>query len=103
MPLQKTAAQELAAMPATTLNDVPGAPGINSPEYYDGPITPSDSADLKFRCRVIWVGTAGDVAFNNPDGTSAKLVGVPAQQWVLLRTNRILATGTSASNITVGH
>lgn len=98
--LQKTAAQELATEVAL---GVPGAPGINSPEFYQGPIAPSDTVDLNFRCRCIWCGTAGNVAFLNPDGTTASLASVPASQWVQLRTNRILATGTTAANITVGH
>lgn len=98
--LTQTAAQELATKVSV---DVPGAPGINSPEFYQGPITPSDTADLNFRCRVIWCGTAGNVAALNPDGTGFTLVGVPASTWVQLRTNRIMATGTTATNITAGH
>jgi hypothetical protein len=100
--MPQTAAQETALVLSAGAG-IPSAPGINSPEFYQGPITPSDSTDLNFRCRVVWCGTAGNIAAQNPDGSTFVVPGVPANQWVQLRTNRIMATGTTAANITVGH
>lgn len=98
----QTAAQETAEV-LSARSGIPAPSGINSPEFYQGPITPSDTVDLNFRCRVIWCGVAGDVTAQNPDGTTFTLKNVPAGQWVQMRTNRIMATNTTATGITVGH
>jgi hypothetical protein len=92
----------LPTQPTKNFDDIPPPPGINSPEDYLT-VVPSDNTDMRFRCRVIWCGTAGDVAFLSRDGsTSVTLKSVPANVWVQLRTNRILATGTTAVNIVAG-
>lgn len=88
--------------PAKFFDDPPAPPGINAPEDYAN-VTPSDTVDLAFRCRAVWVGVAGNITFQARDGvTTAVMTAVPAGQWVLLRTNRIMATGTTATGILVG-
>lgn len=83
-------------------DDTPAPPGINSPEDYAN-VTTSDTVDLAFRCRVIWCGVGGSVSFLARDGvTSCTMSAVPAGSWVQLRTNRILATGTTATGILAG-
>lgn len=99
--MSQTAAQETAEV-ISAKSGIPAPPGINSPEDY-ATVTPSDSADLPFRCRVVWCGTAGNIAIQNLAGQSVVIPNVPASQWVQLRTNRILNTGTSAGSIVVGH
>lgn len=92
----------MTAQLAKVFDDIPAPPGINSPEDYQA-VTPNDSADLNFRCRAIWCGVAGNVAFMARDGsTSVVLTNVPASTWVQIRTNRILSTGTTATGIVAG-
>ena len=82
--------------PAT---DFLASPSINSPEAYLN-VTPSDTVNMPFRCRVVWCGAGGNIAFMGRDGvTVCTMTGVPGNQWVLLRTNRIMATGSTATGI----
>lgn len=66
-------------------------------------VTPSDTVDLSYhgttaKCRAILVGTAGNVAVLDDQGTS---VTIPLAAQVLhpISTNRILLTGTTAVTI----
>jgi len=71
-------------------------------------VTPSDTAKLSFkttlnqRCRAIIVGVGGDVAIKNEDGTSTTIVGLVTGGQYAISTDQILATGTTALNITAG-
>jgi|DEB0MinimDraft_10_1074344.scaffolds.fasta_scaffold02223_8 hypothetical protein len=74
-------------------------------ESLDGPatgiasVTPHDTNDLAQASRAIYVGGAGDVAVEMVDGSSATLVGVTAGFLLPIRVNKVLATGTTATNI----
>lgn len=74
-------------------------------ESLDGPatgiasVTPHDTNELAQASRAIFVGSAGDVAVEMIDGSSATLVGVVAGALLPIRVNKVLATGTTASDI----
>ena len=70
-------------------------------------ITPSDTANLEFnskkvRCRAILIGVGGNLAIRNEDGTTVTLVGLVAGGLYPISTDRILATGTTATDIVAG-
>ena len=70
-------------------------------------ITPHDTNNLEFnskkvRCRAILVGGAGNIAVRNEDGTTTVLVGLVAGGLYPISTDRILATGTTATDIVAG-
>jgi hypothetical protein len=87
---------------AVEQEDHPPAPGINSPEDMQT-VTPSDSTDLRFRCRVVYVGVTGDIACQARDNSTVVVFkAVPAGAWFQMRTNRIMATNTTATNLIAG-
>lgn len=70
-------------------------------------VTPSDTLKLSFqgksaRSHAIVVGVDGNVAVRNQDGSSAVIKGLVAGGQYSIQTDQILATGTSASDITAG-
>jgi hypothetical protein len=76
-----------------------------APYGYAWKPTPDDNNDLVKHTRAIQVGGAGNVAVLMYDPatdrlTSVTLVGLIAGQIITVRTKRILATGTTATNIT---
>ena len=62
-------------------------------------VTPSDGSDQPQVCRGIWVGSAGNLAVTTRGGNTITLVGVAAGTLLPIRATRILATGTTATNI----
>ena len=69
------------------------------PAMYAQAVTPSDSADLPLKARSLYVGGAGNVALVTMGGSTVTFVGVPAGGYVLSTVARVLATGTTATNI----
>ena len=61
-------------------------------------VTPSDSTDLGHVTRALYVGGAGDMAVQLKDGSAVTFVGMGAG-WHPVRVARVLATGTTASDI----
>lgn len=64
-------------------------------------VTPSDSTDLTHYATALYVGTAGNVAvipINNADGAPVTFTA-HASGYMPVRVRRVLATGTTASNI----
>ena len=73
------------------------AESLTTPPSSAASVTPSDTADLPFITRAIYVGTAGDVRVltrNGQDVTYRNITGTK-----VLRVARIFATGTSANDI----
>ena len=68
-------------------------------------VTPSDTTDFAFSpsgpARGLRVTGAGNVAVNLASGGTAVLTGLSAGQVVWIETTRILATGTTATGISV--
>jgi hypothetical protein len=64
-------------------------------------ITPSDSTDLPDGvCTAVWVGTGGDIAVRTqPMGGSVILKNVPGGYPLNVEAKRILATGTTATDL----
>jgi hypothetical protein len=63
-------------------------------------VTPSDSTDLTYTTRALYVGGAGTVVVNmNSTGSSISFVAVAAGSILPIRVDRVRATGTTATSI----
>ncbi|SCM80005.1 conserved hypothetical protein [uncultured Pleomorphomonas sp.] len=79
--------------------DEAGTPvsGLDIPAAFAGTVTPDDDTDLAVASRALYVGTAGDLAITTVGGSTVTLKQVSG--WVPVRVARVLATGTTATNI----
>jgi hypothetical protein len=67
-------------------------------QHEDGvQITPSDSADNSYR--TVYVGVTGDVTVVTPKGTSLLFKAVPAGTLIPCKTSKVMATGTTATQL----
>jgi len=73
------------------------AVSLTAPPSNAASITPSDTADLAFVSRAIYVGTPGDVHVLTHGGQDVTFKGVSGTK--VLRVRRIFATGTTAADI----
>jgi hypothetical protein len=73
--------------------------GLTSPADNQVAITPSDSTDLAFVSRAIWVGGAGNIVITPTAGGSSVTYTVAAGTILPIRASRVLATGTTATQI----
>lgn len=64
-------------------------------------VTPSDSANLTFVPRGVYVGGAGDVAMTDSEGELVTFVGLAAGVIHPLSPYKIYSTGTTATNIVI--
>jgi hypothetical protein len=62
-------------------------------------VTPNDSADLSFVARALYVGGAGNIKIDTPNGDTVTLYGATAGSVLPVRANRVYSTGTTATNI----
>lgn len=69
-------------------------------------VTPSDTELLKpfantetRRCQYVIIGSGGNLAIRNEDGTTQVITGLIAGGQYAISTDQILATGTTATNI----
>ncbi len=62
-------------------------------------VTPSDSTDLSFVARGLWVGGAGDVKVTTANGDTITLSGVQAGTLIPVAVSRVFATLTTATLI----
>lgn len=62
-------------------------------------VTPSDSTDLTYMARALFIGTAGNVNVDVADGTTVLFSGVQAGQILPVRVKRVRATSTTATSI----
>lgn len=81
-----------------------GKVGPEHPEYQSTPVTPSDATDIPpapdgGTCRGLYIGGAGNVNVNLLGGGTAVLTGLAAGQYVVVGVTRVLATSTTATNI----
>jgi hypothetical protein len=72
---------------------------LNSPITVVFAIAPSDSSDLSLITRSLYVGGAGNVRVVAKDGGTVTYTNVQAGQRLPIRIVRVLATGTTATNI----
>lgn len=76
------------------------AAGLDSPAFDAAAVAPHDANDLAFTARALYVGTGGDVvAILKGDAASVTFKNVPAGTVLPVCARRVLATGTTASNI----
>lgn len=71
---------------------------ISSSEVYEV-VVPSDTADLTYLSRELRIGGAGNLTVLRKDGTSVLFTGVVAGEHLHIRAARVMATGTTATNI----
>jgi hypothetical protein len=77
--------------------------GIQSPTRSSFAITPSDTAELPFVTRAVYVGATGDITVRLADDTAqVTLKAVPVGTMLPVRARQIYATGTTASLPLVG-
>lgn len=74
------------------------ASGLESPAARLASIIPNDTTDLAFTTRAIAVGTEGFVRLTTIKGDTGRIYVVPGAPFPV-RARRILATGTSATDI----
>lgn len=62
-------------------------------------VTPSDSTDLAFVARAIYVGGTGNLTVISPTGQSTLFANIAEGMIHPIRCNRIMATGTTATGL----
>lgn len=62
-------------------------------------VTPSDSAGLTRTVRSLYVGTGGNMAVTTVEGNNVTFVGVQSGTVIPIQAQKVLSTGTTASNI----
>jgi hypothetical protein len=62
-------------------------------------VTPDDNADLPVVPRGLRIGTGGDLRMRDADGTDLTWTNVASGSVLAFRARRVLATGTTASDI----
>jgi hypothetical protein len=72
---------------------------MSGPASHGFAVTPSDSTLLAETTRGIYVGTGGTIAALMLSGASVSFVAVPSGATLPVRLTKIMATGTTASNI----
>jgi hypothetical protein len=72
---------------------------LTSPPENGAAISPSDSADLPFVSRALYVGSGGDLAVRLQDGTDLVLANLAPGTLMPIRVARVRATGTTAGQV----
>lgn len=72
---------------------------LTSPIRSADTVVPDDETDLSVLPRALYVGGAGDVAVVMAGGQTVTFTAVPAGTILPVRAQRVLATGTAASNL----
>lgn len=73
-------------------------PAADAPYANAAAVTPSDTVDLQFVTRALYVGVSGDVTVNMPGGAAILFKAMPVGLYAI-RCTRIKAAGTTATNI----
>lgn len=63
------------------------------------PVTPSDTTDLAYYSRALYIGSSGDVTVIMQGGQTVTFTGMVAGQIYPLRVGRVKAAGTTAAAI----
>lgn len=67
--------------------------------YRFSTITPSDTNVLPDSIRAIYIGGAGNLSVVNQDGTPVVFSGLVAGTILAIQTNKVMLTGTTATNL----
>jgi len=62
-------------------------------------IVPHDTDELPFLCRAIWVGVGGTLVVALPEGGAQTYINVPDGSRLDVDAIRVLATGTTCTNL----
>lgn len=73
--------------------------GLTSPADNATAVTPSDSTDLAFTSRALYVGGAGNLVVTMAGGGDVTFSAVPAGSILPIRVSRVKATTTTATSI----
>lgn len=77
-------------------------PGGDAPALTAASVSPSNTVDLAPWARALWIGGAGDLrVIMAGDNTNTPIVfpGLSAGVWMPIQVKRVMATGTTATNI----
>jgi hypothetical protein len=78
-------------------------PGLQTPVRSSFVISPSDTAELPFVTRALYIGSAGNITARLADDTaSVTFNGLGAGSILPIRARQIYATGTTAGMVLVG-
>ena len=75
------------------------AEGLTSPADNAAAVTPSDSTDLAYNSRALYIGGAGNLAVTMAGGGDVTFTGIPAGSILPVRVTRVKATSTTATSI----
>lgn len=73
--------------------------GLTAPAVRADVVTPDDITDLSVASRAVYVGDTGDLTVETVNGDVVTFVNIQGGGIYPLRVRRILATGTTASNL----
>ncbi len=76
-----------------------GMSSIDAPCIHAEAVTPSDSVDLTYVCRALFIGGAGNLCVITSGGDTVLFTGVVAGTILPLRASRVKLTTTTATNI----
>lgn len=71
--------------------------GPNHPASHAEAVTPSDSTDLAYVSRALWVGGAGNVAVVMASGAAVTFSNIAAGTLLPIRVSRVKSTSTTAT------
>lgn len=75
------------------------AEDVTAPARHGFAVTPNDATDLVADSRAIYVGGAGTLAVQLVGGGTVSFAGLAAGTLLPVRVRRVLATGTSATQL----
>jgi hypothetical protein len=75
------------------------AEGLTSPADNAAAVTPSDSTDLAYTSRALYIGGAGNIVATMAGGGDVTFVAVPAGTILPIRVTRVKSTSTTATSI----
>jgi hypothetical protein len=84
---------------ASAVDRFPGAEDLLSPADHAAAVTPSDTVQLAYVTKRLWVGGAGNVTLITVGGETVEYAAVPAGTYLRVRAAQVNATGTTATNI----
>lgn len=70
-----------------------------NPAEYAVAVTPSNTTDLTNVTRALYIGGAGDVTVDMPDGSTVLFANALAGTILPIRVKRVRSTGTAATGI----
>ncbi len=73
--------------------------GLTAPAIHAEAITPNDGADLANATRALYIGQPGNVRVRTVGGDIVTFAGMQGGVVYPIRADRVLATGTTASDI----